>query len=140
MTYSFIVYLILKLETYSGQVLNVIDLFICTAFVIEAATDHPLLDQHQQVDRIWLPQFQLQYQAEVALIKPLDLFLYPVLDYLHFLELGVTPGVQRVFLPPVDDGVSSAIGIPGEGFPFGSSIQRNVYVRSTSSDNTAVDR
>lgn len=63
---------------------------------------------------------------------------FPVPDYLQFLELGTTPGVQRVFLPPVDDGVSSAIGIPGEGFPFGSSIQRNVYVRITSSDNTAL--
>lgn len=63
---------------------------------------------------------------------------FPVPDYLQFLELGATPGVQRVFLPPVDDGVSSAIGIPGEGFPFGSSIQRNVYVRITSSDNTAL--
>lgn len=53
-------------------------------------------------------------------------------DYLQFLKLGTSPGVQRVYLPREDDGVSGAISIPGEGFPFGNSIQRNVYVRTSS--------
>ena len=46
---------------------------------------------------------------------------------LQFLTLGVTPGVTRVLLPPLDDGFSSAINITG-GFRFGNTNETAVHV------------
>ena len=71
-----------------------------------------------------------RWKGDVHLLKYVFLL---VPDYLQFLKLGTSPGIQRVFLPQEDDGVSVAISISGEGFPFGNSIQKNVYVRALSS-------
>ena len=49
-------------------------------------------------------------------------------DYLPFLILGNTPGVQKINLPPEDDGSSEPIYIPG-GMPAGSEIHSRAYVR-----------
>ena len=41
--------------------------------------------------------------------------------------MGIIFESNQVFLPALDDGVSEAIAIP-TGFPFGSSIQNEVFV------------
>ena len=44
-----------------------------------------------------------------------------------FFELGTTPGVDRVYLPVQNDGVSNAISVP-TGFTLGNTTQATVYV------------
>lgn len=42
-------------------------------------------------------------------------------------------GVNQVFLPESDDGVSGALSAGGsDGFPFGGSVQTQLYVRAQS--------
>ena len=49
-------------------------------------------------------------------------------DFLPFMTLGSTPGVDRQLLPLSDDGCSGAIFID-DGFPFGGFSETQVYVR-----------
>ena len=46
---------------------------------------------------------------------------------LPFFELGTTPGIDRVYLPVQNDGVSNAISVP-TGFTLGNTTQTTVYV------------
>ena len=48
-------------------------------------------------------------------------------DFLPFLTLGSTLGVDRELLPRSDDGCSGAIVID-DGFPFGGFSETQVYV------------
>lgn len=47
--------------------------------------------------------------------------------WLPYLTLGVTPGVDTLTVPAIDDGASSAIPIP-TGFPIGNTNQSTAYV------------
>ena len=61
------------------------------------------------------------------------MFLFPLDyqsdNYLQFIPLNVVYGSATVILPESDDGTSDAITLPdGIGFPFGRSIQTEIYV------------
>jgi len=47
--------------------------------------------------------------------------------YLPFVVVGAAFGVETVYLPASDEGVQGPVTIP-TGFPFGSSVQNQVYV------------
>ena len=49
-------------------------------------------------------------------------------DYLPFLVLGSTPGVERVYLPTEDDAASGPIDVIG-GLPTGDTVHTRAYVR-----------
>ena len=49
--------------------------------------------------------------------------------YLPFITMDALYGVSQVFLPESDDGVSGALSAGGsDGFPFGGSVQTQLYV------------
>lgn len=48
--------------------------------------------------------------------------------YLPFLSLDAIYGAEQVFLDREDDGTSDAIDAGIDGFPFGDSVQTQVYV------------
>ena len=48
-------------------------------------------------------------------------------SYFSFIPMDIHVGVQQLFFPGTDDGFFGPIDIPG-GFPFGDSVQNEVYV------------
>ena len=52
------------------------------------------------------------------------------MNYIPFIALNTTPGVNTQTLPEVDDGSSEAITVPG-GFPMGSQLLSTIYVSFT---------
>lgn len=48
--------------------------------------------------------------------------------YLPFLSLDALYGADQVFLDRTDDGSSESIDVGEDGFPFGDSVQTELYV------------